>query len=162
MAKIERKMMGHYIDGSMTAPPAYFRLGKDLEEFNVEMNPEFDSTKNILGESSTQMKGYDPQSSVSPYYADSGDGIFEKLQNIIDTRATGDATDTTVIEVHLWEETTVGSGTYVAYIEDATIVINTYGGDTAGYQIEFDVKYNGNRKKGTFALATKTFTPDAA
>lgn len=158
MAKIERKMMAHYIDGSMTATPAYFRLGKDLEEFNVDMNAEFESTKNILGESSTQMKGYDPQSSISPYYAETADGIFEKLQNIIDTRATGDATSTTIIEVHLWEETSVGSGIYTAYKENATIVVNSYGGDTAGYQIEFDVKYNGGRTEGTFNLATKVFT----
>lgn len=162
MAKIERKMMAHYIDGSITEPPAYFRLGQDLEEFNVDMNAEFESTKNILGESSTQMKGYDPQSSVSPYYAVTDDGIFEKLQNIIDTRGTGDATDTTVLEVHLWEEVEATPGSYVAYKEDATIVITNYGGDTAGYQIEFDVKYNGGRTKGKFALATKTFTPDAA
>lgn len=162
MAKIERKMMAHYVDGSLTATPAYYRLGQDLEEFNVDMNPEFESVKNILGASSTQMKGYDPQSSVSPYYATEGDGLFEKLQKIIDTRATGTDTSTTAVEVHLWAETTENSGIYEAYKEDATFVINSYGGDTAGYQIEFDIKYNGNRTKGTFNLSTKTFTPDAA
>jgi hypothetical protein len=161
MAKIERKMMAHYIDGALVAPAAYYRLGQDLEEFNVDMNPEFESRKNIIGESSTQMKGYDPQSSVSPYYAIVGDGIFEKLQNIIDTRATGDATSTTVIEVHLWDEVVATPGTFVAYRENATIVTNNYGGDTSGYQIEFDVKYNGGRTKGKFVLATKAFTPDA-
>lgn len=159
MAKIERKMMAHYVDGSLTASPAYYRLGQDLEEFNVDMNPEFESVKNILGASSTQMKGYDPQSSVSPYYATEGDGLFEKLQKIIDTRATGTDTSTKAIEVHLWEEST--TGVYVAYREDATFVINSYGGDTAGYQIEFDIKYNGNREKGLFTLATKTFVPDS-
>jgi hypothetical protein len=97
--------------------------------------------------------------SVSPYYATEGDGLFEKLQKIIDTRATGTDTSTKAIEVHLWEEST--TGVYVAYREDATFVINSYGGDTAGYQIEFDIKYNGNRTKGTFNTTTKVFTPDA-
>lgn len=160
--KIERKMMAHYIDGSMTATAAYHLLGVDLEEFNVDMNPEFESTKNILGASNTQMKGYDPQSSVSPYYAVTEDGVFEKLQNIIDTRATGDATSSTMLDVHIWEEVEGSPGTYVAYRENATIVINSYGGDTGGYQIEFDVKYNGARTKGTFVVATKVFTADAA
>jgi hypothetical protein len=162
MPKIERKMMAHFVDGSMTDGPAYYRLGQDLEEFNIDLNPEFESTKNILGASSTQLKGYDPQSSVSPYYAITGDGLFEKLQNIIDTRATGDAANTTAIEVHMWEPVEGQTDTYVAYKEDATFVINSHGGDTAGYQIEFDIKYNGNRKKGKFVLATKTFTADAA
>lgn len=159
MAKIERKMMAHFVDGSLVATPAYYRLGQDLEEFNVDMNPEFESVKNILGASSTQMKGYDPQSSVSPYYATEGDGLFEKLQKIIDTRATGTDTSTKAIEVHMWEESS--SGVFVAYREDATFVINSYGGDTGGYQIEFDIKYNGNREKGLFTLATKTFVADA-
>lgn len=160
MPKIERKMMAHYIDGALVAPAAYVRLGIDLEEFNVDMNAEFESTKNILGESSTQMKGYDPQSSVSPYYAIEGDGIFEKLQNIIDKRSTGDDTLTTIIEVHLWDEVEASPGSYVAYKENATLVVNSYGGDTAGYQVEFDVKYNGGRTKGKFVLATKVFTAD--
>ena len=159
MAKIERKMMAHFIDGSITETPAYYRLGQDLEEFNVDMNAEFDSTKNILGASSTQLKGYDPQSSVSPYYAIEGDGIFEKLQNIIDSRGTGSACNTTVVEVHLWE-TATPEGSYVAYREDATIVVTRYGGDTGGYQIEFDIKYNGNRTKGKYALAAGSFTAD--
>ena len=34
------------------------------------------------------------------------------------------------------------TNTFVAYREDATIVA-LYGGDTAGYKIEFDIKYNG-------------------
>lgn len=160
--KIERKMMAHFIDGSLVVgTPAYVRLGQDLEEFNVDMNAEFESKSNILGESSTQMKGYDPQSSVSPYYADTEDGIHPKLQKIIDTRATGDDVKTTVVDVHLWEDG-VPAGSFVAYKENATIVIQSYGGDTGGYQIEFDVKYNGGRTKGTFDLTTKVFTPDVA
>ena len=161
MAKIERKQMAHFIDGSLTATPAYVRLGQDLEEFNVDMNAEFESKKNILGESSTQMKGYDPQSSVKPYYCNEDDGIFEKLQKIIDERATGDACNTTVLEVHLWDEAET-TGVFVAYRENATIVVQNYGGDTGGYQHEFDIKYNGGRVKGTFNLSTKVFTPDAA
>lgn len=157
MSKIERKMMAHFIDGAITTPPAYYRLGQDLEEFNVDMNAEFESKKNIIGESSTQMSGYDPQSSVSPYYAIKGDGIFEKLQKIIDTRATGDDCNTTVIEVHLWEP--AASGAYPAFRENATIVVQNYGGNTSGYQIEFDIKYNGGRTEGTFNPSTKTFTP---
>lgn len=159
--KIVRGAMLHYIDGSMTANPAFYLIGIDLEELNVDMNPEFESRKNILGASSTQMKGYDPQSSISPYYTNTGDGIFEKLQNIIDKRATGDETDTVAIEVHKWEAVEGQADTYVAYKENATIVVNSYGGDTGGYQIEYDVKYNGGRTKGTFNTTTKVFTPDA-
>jgi len=68
---------------------------------------------------------------------------------------------TTVLEVHLWE-TSGAEGSFVAYSEEAIIEVSSYGGDTTGYQIPFNVHHTGNRKKGTFNVTTKTFTPDAA
>ena len=46
--KIERKMMAHYLDGSMTETPAYHLLGIDLEEFNVDMNPNLNQLRTSL------------------------------------------------------------------------------------------------------------------
>lgn len=159
---IERKFMAHYIDagfggtGTGTYTPSYVRLGKDLEEFNVEMNPDTETSKNILGESTFKHKGYEVSADADPYYAEKGDALFEKLQEIVDNRATGDACKTTAVEVHLWETAT--SGAYPAYREDCYVVPTSYGGDTSGYQIPFTVYYTGNRTKGTFNPETKAFT----
>ena len=52
--KIDRKYMAHYIDaGSLCGglTPKYERLGKALEEYNIELNPDTETSKNILGES---------------------------------------------------------------------------------------------------------------
>ena len=41
--KIDRKYMAHFLDaGSLCGgkTPSYERLGKDLEEYNVELNPD--------------------------------------------------------------------------------------------------------------------------
>jgi len=88
--------------------------------------------------------------------------MFTRLQAIIDQRQTLDDLKTTVVEVHLWDEVEATPGSYVAYREDAIIEVGTYGGDSTGYQISFNVHHTGNRVKGVFALATKAFTPDAA
>ena len=50
--KIKRKFMGNFIDSALpgTKETAYVRLGKDLEEYNVEMNANVDTKNNILGE----------------------------------------------------------------------------------------------------------------
>ena len=51
MAKIERKYLAHYIDASFGGNTAnYVRLGKDLEEYNEELNPDVEVKKNIIGE----------------------------------------------------------------------------------------------------------------
>lgn len=163
---IERKLMAHYIDSGFgdkgsndSYTPAYVRLGKDLEEYNIELNPDTETSKNILGESTFKHKGYEASSDADPYYAEKDDPLFEKLQAIVDERKTGDACKTTAVEVHLWDEGTP-TGSYTAYREDCYVVPTSYGGDTSGYQIPFTVYYTGNRVKGTFALATKTFTAD--
>lgn len=157
--KIARKWMAHFINASaVPANPNYVRLGSDLEEYNVEMNANVNTTQNILGEASTIIDGYEPQSAVEPYYAVVGDPLYERLQKIADERLTHDALKTTVVEVHLWEE--VESGSFVAYREDAIIEIVSYGGDTSGVQIPFNIHHVGNRVKGTFDVASKTFTAD--
>lgn len=162
--KIKRKFMAHYIDAAAPAASGgtakYVRLGKDLEEYNVEMNANVETKNNILGETSVNLDSYQPQASAEPYYAEIGDPLFERLQAIIDERQTLDDLKTSVVEVHLWEEHETKTGSYVAYKEDAIIEVSSYGGDTTGYQIPFNVHHTGNRVKGLFALATKTFTED--
>jgi hypothetical protein len=160
--KIKRKYMAHFIDSSITpATPVYNRLGTDLEEFVIEMNANVESKTNILNETTTSIDSYEPQASVEPYYAVVGDAMFTRLQKIADERQTLDDLKTTTVEVHLWEEDATTVGSYVAYKEDAIIEIVSYGGDSTGYQIPFNIHNTGNRVKGLFALATKTFTPDA-
>ena len=158
MAKIERKYLAHFINAAApeAESPAYERLGKDLEEFSTEMSAQVDTKKNILGESSILISAYEKTSSVEPYYADSGTPLFERLQNIIDDTLVLDALKTDVVEVKLWNSTS--EGVYPAVREEAYIEITSYGGDTTGYQIPFTLHYTGNKVKGTFNLATKTFT----
>ena len=159
--KIARKWMAHFINASADPKtPNYVRLGSDLEEYTVEMNANVNTTQNILGEVSTTIDGYEPQTSVEPYYAVVGDPLHTRLQKIIDERQTLDDLKTDVLDVHLWEEDEVKTGSFVAYREEAIIEVGSYGGDVSGYQIPFNLHYTGVRVKGLFDVATKTFTPD--
>lgn len=156
--KVKRKFMAHFVNAAAPDGTADFvRLGKDLEEYVVEMNANVETTNNILGETSVKLDSYQPQASVEPYYAEIGDAMFVRLQEIIDARQTLDELKTEVVEVHLWEEAV--SGEYAAYKEDAIIEVSSYGGDTTGYQIPFNLHHTGGRIKGKFSLSTKKFTP---
>lgn len=156
MSKIERKYLAHYIDENFdTGTASYARLGKDLEEYNIEMNPDSETKKNILGETSTVVKGYEPSGNVETYYAYEGDALFTKLAAIVNNRSTGSELETTVVDVLV---TASGTVTW-AYREDVIVIPQSIGGDTGGVQIPFEVHYNGNRTAGTFNLETKAFTP---
>lgn len=150
--KIERKYLAHYI---LCGEGVYVRLGKDLEEFSPELSAQVEKSKNILGETSVAISGYEKTGAVEPYFAEKGDPLFEKLQAIIDGDLVLEDLKTSVVEVKLWEEQENG---FPAVEEEAYIEVTGYGGDTAGYQIPFTLHYTGVKKKGTFNPDTKTFT----
>ena len=153
MAKIERKFMAHFVE---VGDGALVRLGKDLEEFSPELSAQVDTKKNILGESAVVISGYEKTGAVEPYYAEDGSALFERLQDILDNGSVLDDLKTDVVEVKLWK--TAENGGYPAVKEEAYIEINSYGGDTTGYQIPFTIHYTGNKVKGTFDVSTNTFT----
>lgn len=154
-AKIERKYLAHFIDAGFGDTVNYVRLGKDLEEYNEELNPDVEINKNILGEQTVQHNGYEVQSEVEPFYAREGDALFTQLCTIANERKTGDDCKTTKVDVLLSE-----SGTVVwAYREDCYVVPNTIGGDTSGVQVPFTVYNDGNRRAGTWDTTNNSFTP---
>lgn len=156
MSKIERKYLAHFIDASFGGQtPNYVRLGKDLEEYVEELNPDVEVQKNILGEQNVQHNGYEVQSEVDPFYAYTGDALFEALAEIANERKTGDDCVTTKVDVLLNADGTVEW----AYREDVWVVPNSIGGDTSGVQIPFSVYNAGNRVSGTWDTSAKTFTP---
>lgn len=160
--KIARKYLAHFLDsGSLCGgnSESYERLGKDLEEYNIELNPDTETTKNILGETSFKHNGYEISSEADPYYAEADSTLSAKLQEIVDNRYSDDNCKTKVIEVHLWKAPATGA--YEAYQQECYVVPTSYGGDTSGYQIPFTVNYVGERVKGTYNPTTGKFTTGA-
>ena len=156
MAKIERKFMAHFINAGEGEEAVYERLGKDLEEFSPEMRAQVETKKNILGETSVVISGYEKTAAAEPFYAEAGSALFNKLQAIIDGNLVLDDLKTDVVEVKLWEQAEADA--YPAVKEEAYIEVNSYGGDTTGYQIPFTVHFTGSKVKGTFDIGTKSFT----
>ena len=155
--KIERKYMAHFLNaafGSGTA--SYCRLGNDLEEYSPELSANVEKKNNILGQTSVTIDSYQKQGEVAPYYAEKNDPLFEKLQAIIDGDLVLDDLKTDIVEVKLWSKDTAGA--YPAVREECYIEIVSYGGDTTGYQIPFNVHYTGVKTKGSFDPTAKKFT----
>ncbi|MBP5362855.1 MAG: hypothetical protein J6Y71_07560 [Ruminococcus sp.] len=167
--KAERKYLAHYIDVNPLGDPAtavtnatdYTRIGKDLEEYNENLNPDVTTQKNILGENNVIHNGFDVSSDVTPFYvrldSDTPEALAEKLMYIANERLTGTGTQTTKVDVLVDSTGTV----LWAYRENIVIVPNSVGGDTSGVQVPFTIYNDGSRTKGTWDTSTKTFTPDS-
>ena len=158
MARIERKYLAHYLDANCnpdadasSATVDYQRIGQDLEAFAEELNPQVEIRKNILGEQTVIHNGYEVQSSVEPFYAEEGNALYDKLVEISNNRHNGDECRTTRVEAFF----KLSEGNELtcewAYREDCWIVPQTFGGDTSGIQIPFQILNSGNRVKGKMA-----------
>ena len=162
MSKVERKYLAHYLDAAFdktNAATEYVRLGKDLEDFSVDLNPDVEVGKNILGENSVKHNGYEASSSADPVYYEYNDALTEKIMDIAMGRKTGDECKTSYVEVLLKPGEKGAAPTVIrAYREDVYIIPTSYGGDTSGVQVPFEIRYAGNRVEGTFDTETKKFT----
>ena len=160
--KAERKYLAHYLDSAfdMTyATTDYVRLGKDLEEFSIDLSPDVETSRNILGENSVNHNGYEASSDADPVYYEYEDALTEKMMEIAMLRLAGDDCKTSDVEVLLKPGDNGAEPTVLRAVrEDVYVVPNSYGGDTSGVQVPFTVHFAGNRVAGTFDLKTKAFT----
>lgn len=159
--KLEREALMHFLDASFDVSqeaPSWYIIGKDIEDMSVELNPDTETTKNILGETTVKDNGYEPSMSADPYYANPEDDIYEKLRDIAMNRLKGDKCKTRLLEVII-ENTE--SSSHKAWMEEVIVKPQSYGGDTSGVAIPFDVLFDGNRKEGTVTITAgvPTFTP---
>lgn len=155
--KLKRSYLLHFIDASFggTGAPKWFLIGKDIEEMSVELNPDTETVKNILDETSVNDNGYEPSMSADPYYANPEDEIYPKLRDIAMNRLTGEDCKTQVLEVLMEGDT---EASHKAWVEDVIVKPQSYGGAQGGINIPFDVTFNGNRKEGTATVTNKVPT----
>lgn len=156
--KLTRGAHLFYVDTSMgSATPAWYLVGKDIEEMSVDLGADTETIKNILDEVSVRHNGYEPSIEADPFYADPDDALYPVLKNIAMNRLKGGECKTKYLEVII-EDTEAVS--HSAWMEDCLLVPQSVGGDTSGFQIPFNVLPDGNRQAGTATMNNKvpTFT----
>lgn len=150
MPKLTRGASRTFLNANFnTETPSWWRIGKDMDEFTVELNPDVEVVKNIWDETSVQDNGYEPSADADPYFANTDDAIYPKILDIAMNRLKGDACKTQILEV-IVEDT--DATTHKAWVEDVVIKPISYGGDTSGFAIPFTISFDGNRKEGTVAI----------
>lgn len=153
---IKRQFKGHFLEvPNSTITPDIVRLGSGIEEMNIELNPEVTKQQDIIGFVSVKLTSYEPTQSVEPYFAVVGDKLFDWLESIAKERKILDDVVTYAIDVDLYEDPVAGA--YPATRERCIIAIQSYGGNTEGYQIPFTIERTNEVQQGTFNPTTKTW-----
>ena len=163
MAKLAREALMHYLDTTFKrtiASAEWEILGDDIEEMSMEMNPDTEQTKNILGQTKTKDNGYEPTMDADPFYADPEKKLYPKLRDIALERKKGAACQTLMLEVIVEDDE---AANHLAFVQEVIVKPNSYGGDTGGFNIPFTVSEDGARTKGyvtatSLATGSPTFT----
>ena len=161
MAKLNREALAHYLDTTfknVVGSAEWEIIGDDIEEMSNELNPDMETLKNILGQTKTKDNGYDPTMDADPFYADPAKKLYPKIREIAFDRLKGDSCKTLMLEV-IVEDTEATN--HLAYVQEVIVKPQSYGGDTAGLNIPFQVSEDGARTKGYVSAASlKTGNPE--
>ena len=159
--KLNREALAHYLDYSFKreiSTATWEIIGDDIEEMSNELNPDMETLKNILGQTKTQDNGYEPTMDADPFYADPEKKLYPMIRDIALDRKKGDACKTLMLEVVV-EDTDATN--HLAYVQEVIVKPQSYGGDTAGLNIPFQVSEDGKRTKGyVTATSVKSGNPE--
>lgn len=155
--KLNREAFAQYLDTAWNkkatdASKAVWEiLGEDIEEMSVEMNPDTSQTKNILGQTKTVDNGFAPTMTADPWYANTDSKLYPHLRDITFEQLKGDERKTLLLDVII-EDTE--AETYPAYAREVKVTPTSYGGGTEGFNIPFNVEFDGAWVKGTVTAAS--------
>ena len=157
MAKLDRFMNMYFASFDKTA---WDVLGKDNDDLNKELNPDTETSKNVLGEATFKHNGYEPEVNVDPYYADDESPLYEKLLAAAVQEKYGDADIKGFFVEDVFEKAENGVLTGTGYRREAYIVPQSTGGDTAGFGIPFTVNPVGPMTEVTvsYTMSTRAVT----
>lgn len=137
-------------------------LGKDTDAMSTSLNPDVETKKNVLGETTVEHSGFTPELALESYKARTEDVIYEPILDIAMNRKNDeDSTGAYLLEAVLTDEvknSDTAKLTGKAWIENVVVVPNEYGGDTAGFDIPFTIHMNGGRQEGTVSVEKRVPT----
>lgn len=152
MGKLNREALAHYLDTAWNkkvadASKAVFEiLGDDIEDMSVELNPETEQKKNILGQTKTTDNGFTPSMSADPWYANTDSKLYPHMKDIVFEQLKGDERKTLMLEVIVED---MEATEHTAYVREVKVTPTSYGGGTEGFNIPFTVDFDGAFVKGT-------------
>lgn len=124
-------------------------LGKDNDDLAKELNPDTETGKNVLGETTFTHSGYEPEVDLDPYYMDPSRVMYAHLLDIALQEKYGEADCIGYFAEAFFtaanEETKTMTG--YCYVRQAWFVPQSTGGDTAGYAIPFNIHPIGGMTK---------------
>lgn len=133
----------------VAASSGWEALGKDNDDLSKELNPDTETGKNVLGESTFTHSGYEPEIDMDPYYMDPSRNMYAHLLDIALQEKSGEADCLGYFAEAFFTAADENTKTMTGYcyVRRAWFVPQSTGGDTAGYNIPFNIHPVGGMTK---------------
>ena len=137
-------------------------LGKDNDDLSKELNPDTETSKNVLGEATFTHSGYEPEVAIDPYYIDPSRKMYARIrENAIKEQYGEEDLLGKFAEAFFTtanKETRKMTG--YCYVRDAWFVPQSTGGDTTAYAIPVTITPVGAvvKKKIVYDMSTNEAT----
>lgn len=157
MAKIKRSEVMSFLNTGTLVTPVWSLIGAGVASAKIAYNPKTESVTYITNDNaSVSIESYAPTLPIE-MVANNGDAVFEFIDNLRKTRATGDNAETEIVNVQYYE--TPAGGYYLAEKQSAAITTEDIGGDGGvSAKINYTINFLGDPTSGIFKpTATATF-----
>ena len=161
MSEVKRVKRSQFATFLNTTPggvsPAWARMGKGITSASVSYNPTVNDEQFIDEDSGTkEVDSYAPTMS-GEQTAYKGDGVFDFVDGLRQSRATGEDAKTQMLMVYIYDEDSTGK--YKAELQDVAISINEFGGDAGSANtISYAVGFCGEAEQGTATISAGEVT----
>lgn len=137
-------------------------LGKDNDDLSKELNPDTESSKNVLGETTFRHSGYEPEIGVDPYYIDPARKLYSRIRDNAMQENYGES-DLLGLFAEAYFETAnkeTRKMTGYCFVRQAWFVPESVGGDTTAFAIPISVHPVGavTKKKIVYDMSTNEAT----
>ena len=159
--KIKRSEFATFLNTTPGGTAKYSRMGKGITSQTVAYNPSTTSETYIDEDSATTNVDSYSVNISTPQTCYAGEPIFEFIDGLRKTRATGSDCETDLLMVYIYDKN--DSGSYSAEKNKVVIQIDDFGGDGgASTVINYTINLNGDPVIGTATISdgTVTFTED--
>lgn len=136
-------------------------IGKDNDEITKELNPDTETSKNVLGEATFRHSGYEPEVDVDPYYMDPDRAMYEHMLEcaIEEKYGESDLMGKFAEAFFTSVDATAKTMTGYCFVRDAWFVPQSTGGDTTGYAIPYTISPVGAMVKKKIVYDMQTNKP---
>ena len=156
--KAPRKLLMTYVNVGTSTEKEWFLVGSGVEDSSIELNPNTETTTDILGVTTTSVTKWEPSQGFDPFTVKGGSKLAFKLHDIWVSKKPELLSQFEVLLVYAYVGDT-DAGFDAELQKNCTINVTSIGGDSH-VDMPIEINYSNDSERGlvTIADGVPTFT----